>query len=226
MRDENFLMLKILALVMVFAFSACQKSEVKDKAPASQENEQNFYPTIREIDFKNFTYPVETGKDRFTLKNGETPFDKGEDILFSLENIEFADLTNDSEDEAIIKILVEYRATSTGLMYVYTLENQKPKILWSVASGYDAKGGVKRIYSENGELIVELFGNNKFIEGKGKFEFSGEAGVPKNLYRPTTFTKFRFKWNGEKFILEDKPELLDYDLKNEMNEKLPGKSNN
>jgi hypothetical protein len=226
MRGENFLMLKILVLVIVFTFSACQKSEVKNNAPASQENGQNLYATIREVDFKNFTYPVETGKDTFTLKYGETPFDKGEDILFSLENIEFADLTNDSEDEAVIKILAEYGGTSTGLIYVYTLENKKPKNLWSTASGYDAKGGLKRFYSENGGLIIELFGNNQFIESKGKFEFSDEADVPKNLYRPTKFTKFRFKWNGEKLVLEDKPELFDYDLKNEINEKLPSKSNN
>ncbi len=226
MKDEIFSISKILVLVIVFTFSACQKNVAENKTLSSQENVQNLYTTVKEVDFKNFTYPVETGKDRFTLKNGETPFDKGEDILFSLENIEFADLTNDSEDEAIIKILVEYGATSTGLIYVYTLENKKLKNLWSTASGYDAKGGLKRFYSENGELIIELFGNNQFIESKGKFEFSDEAGVPKNLYRPTTFTKFRFKWNGEKFVLEDKPELFDYDLKNELNEKLPSKSKN
>jgi hypothetical protein len=73
-------------------------------------------------------------------------------------------------------------------------------------------------------LIVELFGKNQFTESKNKFEFSDEANVPKDSYRPRRFTKFRFKWNGEKFIPEGEPELLDDDLDNKINETLPGKS--
>lgn len=221
MKNEFFLISKILVLTMVFAFSACQKGE--GNAPSSQEN---LYTNIKEVDFKNFTYPVETSKDTFTLINGETPFGDGKDVLFSLENIEFADLTGDTEEEAIIKMLSEYGGTSTGFMYIYTLENQRPKILWSAAAGFDAKGGLKRLYSENGELIVELFGDNQFVESKNKFEFSGAAIVPKNAYRPTKFTKFRFKWNGEQFALENQPEVIEYDLKNEINKTLPSRDNN
>ena len=220
MKNGKFLVSKILIIIIVFAFSACQKSE--DNTSTSQEI---LYSTIREVDFKNFTYPVETGKDTFTLKNGETPFGDGKDILFALENIEFADLTNDEEDEAIIKMLSEYGKTSTGFMYIYTLENQKPKILWSAATGFDAQGGLKRLYSDKGELIVELFGKNQFTESKNKFEFLGETDAPKNSYRPVKFTKFRFKWNGEKFVPGGEPELLDDDSDNKINEILPRKSN-
>jgi hypothetical protein len=220
MKNEKFLVSKILVIIVVFAFSACRKSE--DNTPPSQEI---LYSTIREVDFKNFTYPVETGKDTFTLKNGETPFGDGKDILFALENIEFADLTNDREDEAIIKMLSEYDKTSTGFMYVYTLENQKPKILWSAATGFNAQGGLKRLYSDKGDLIVELFGKNQFTESKNKFEFLGETDASKNSYRPRRFTKFRFKWNGEKFVPEGEPALLDDHLDNKINEILPGKSN-
>lgn len=218
MKNEKFLMLKILVLIIVFAFSACRKNEGN-----IQSSQEILYSTIREVDFKNFTYSIESGKDTFTLKNGETPFGDGKDILFALENIEFADLTGDGEEEAIIKILSEYGGTSTSFMYVYTLENQKPKILWSAAAGFDAKGGLKRFYSDGGTLVVELFGKNRFIESKNKFEFSDETDVPQNLNRPTKFTKFRFKWSGEKFVPESEPELLDYDLKNKVNENLPEK---
>ena len=228
MRDEILLTSKILILVMVFTFSACQKSEVENNAPSSQKSSQTQVSdkTINEIDFKNFTYFDKTGKALFTLKDGETPFVKGKDVAFILNNIEYADLTNDNEDEAIINILVENGNSSAGLIYIYTLENKQLKKLWYAAAGSDAKGGLKEIYTENGELIIELFGNNKFIESKGEFEFPDQADVPKDLYHPTTFTKFRFKWNGEKFALEAKPELLDYDLKNEINKNLPSKSSN
>ena len=220
MKNGKFLVSKILIIIIVFAFSACQKSEENTLS-----SPEILYSTIREVDFKNFTYPVETGKDTFTLKNGETPFGDGKDILFALENIEFADVTNDAEDEAIIKMLSEYDKTSTGFIYVYTLENQKPKILWSTATGFDAQGGLKRLYSDKGELIVELFGKNQFTESKNKFEFSGETDAPKNSYRSRRFTKFRFKWNGEKFIPEGEPALLDDDLDKKLNEIFPGKSN-
>jgi hypothetical protein len=222
MRNKNFLVSEILVLAIILAFSACQKSEDKDSSPSSQEI---LYSTIREVDFKNFTYPVETGKDTFTLKNGETPFGDGKDILFALENIEFADVTSDGEDEAIIKMLSEYGKTSTGFIYVYTLENQKPKILWSAATGFNAQGGLKRLYSDKGDLMVELFGKNQFTESKNKFEFLGETDAPKDLNRPMKFTKFRFKWNGEKFIPEGEPELLEDDSDNKIKEIFPGKSN-
>jgi len=62
-------------------------------------------------------------------------------------------------------------------------------------------------------LIVELFGDNKFIESKKEFEFESEADLKTGLCCPTAFTKFRFKWNGEKFVGEGKPELFDYDWK-------------
>ena len=140
------------------------------------------------------------------------------DIAFSLENIEYADLTNDKEDEAIIHISVQYGGSAkSGLFYVYTLDNNKPKKLWYIESGYGAEGELKKVYAENNKLIVELFGNNKFIENTYKFKFPNQKVIPKNLCCPTNFTKFSFKWNGEKFALDGKPKLFGYDWKKEMN---------
>lgn len=215
MRNKNFCVFGILILVIVFAFSACQPGELKDNASTSPENGQNLFSTIKDVDFRNFTFYDETGKNKFTLKDGEKPFGNMKDISFALQNIEYADLTGDKEDEAIINILVEYGSGSSGLVYVYTLENGQLKKLWYAASGHDAKGGLKRVYSEDGALIIELFGSNEFVESKDGFKSSNEADTPEDLYRPTKFTKFRFEWNGEKFVLESAPELLDYDLKNQ-----------
>lgn len=206
----------VLLLAIFFIFSACQKSANENTQAQSQ---PTVSPTldekllIRKIDFKNFTYSDNTGKNIFTLTNGEEPFGNMKDIAFSLRSIEYADLTNDKEGEAIINISIQYGAGSSGLFYIYTLENDKPKILWYVESGYGAEGELKKVYAENKSLIVELFGNNKFIENTGKFKFPDQKDVPKDLCCPTTFTKFRFKWNGEKFVVEGKPELFDYNWK-------------
>jgi hypothetical protein len=219
MKKQNVLLM-IQFLAITFAFSACQKSTTENTqaqaqslvAPTPDEN-----LPIRKIDFKNFTYSDKTGKNIFTLTNGEEPFGQMKDIAFNLENIEYADLTNDKEDEAIIHISIQYGAGSSGLFYVFTVENNKPKILWYGESGYGAEGELKKVYAENDKLIVELFGNNQFVETTGEFKFPNQKTVPKNLCCPITFTKFHFRWNGEKFALDGKPELLDYNWKKDPN---------
>ena len=133
MKKQNVLLM-IWFLAIIFAFSACQKSMAENTqaqpqpiiSPTPNEN-----LTIKKIDFKNFIYPDKTGKNIFTLTNGEEPFGQMKDIAFSLENIEYADLTDDNEDEAIIHISVQYGGSDkSGLFYVYTVENNKPSILW------------------------------------------------------------------------------------------------
>ncbi len=215
---KQFVLLVIWFLVLTFVVSSCQKSAAGNKqsqsvnVPTPDEN-----LSVRKIDFKNFKYPDETGKNIFTLTNGEEPFGQMKDIAFSLENIEYADLTDDNEDEAIIHISVQYGGSDkSGLFYVYTVENNKPSILWYGESGYGAEGELKKVYAENNKLIVELFGNNKFVETTGEFKFPNQRDIPKDLRYPTTFTEFRFRWNGEKFVLDGKPKLFDYDWKKEM----------
>ena len=94
-----------------------------------------------------------------------------------------------------------------SIIYFYTLQNNKPKLLWSFGTGDRADGGLKKIYVENGELIVELFGENKFVDGKW------ESHIPKEKFRgaccPSLYTETHFKWNGKKFIVEGKPAIFD-----------------
>ncbi len=81
-------------------------------------------------------------------------------------------------------------------------------------TGDRADGGLKNIYAENDELIIELFGDSKLVNGEWKFDY------PKDRYagagRPTIYTKNRFKWNGKKFIVQGNPKLFDYDVNKEM----------
>ena len=209
----------IYFLTITFAFSSCQKTVTQDTQAQYQPvtvitSDENF--SIKKIDFKNFTYSDKAGKNIFTLTNGEEPFGQMKDIAFKLKSIEYADLTNDNEDEAIIHILIQYGAGSSGLLYIFTLENQKPKMLWYVESGYGAEGELKKIFAEDGNLIAELFGNNSFNQITGEFKFQNQKVVPKNLCCPTSFTRFNFQWNGEKFVIFGKPKLVDYNWKNDL----------
>lgn len=214
MKKQNILLM-IYFSAIIFAFSSCKKNAAENnQSKLAISPPPNKTLTIKEIDFKNFTYPDKAGKNVFTLTNGEESFGQMKDIAFSLKNIEYADLTDDKQDEAIIHISVQYGAGSSGLLYVYTLKDNKPKILWYIESGYGAEGELKNAYAENNELIIELFGDTKFDEATGEFKFPKLTVFPKNLDREYTFTKFRFKWNKEKFFVDGKPKLFNFKAEN------------
>lgn len=229
---------------MTFTFSACQKSVVEnsnklslpqtspsvsptlDLNPKPERDSEmanvKLYSSISKIDFKNFTYPWTEGQkideETFTLKNGEKAIDFDKSNGASLDKIEYGDVTNDGEKEAMISIAPETGGNcQCEMVFIYTLENKKLKLLWSFDTWDRAIGGLKRVYAENGELIVEVFGDDKFENDEWEFSLPKEGAG--GLCCPTTFTKFRFKWNGKKFVVEGKPEMFDYDWRKEINKR-------
>lgn len=228
MKDEKFLVLKILVLAMTLAFLACQKSETENGSISSSPSTsplQTLSQTpsidsdlpIRKIDFKNFTYPwtkdLSTKDEKtFTLKDGEIPFEREGQMGVSLAKIEYADVTGDDTDEAILVISLQTGGSAVpNLVYIYTAENEIPKLLWSFDTGDRAQGGLKGVYAENGKLVVETFGSSKFENDEWEFKFPEKIA---GYCCPTAYTKIHFKWNGKKFAVEGKPELFDYNWKN------------
>ncbi|MCA1640257.1 MAG: hypothetical protein LC768_18375 [Acidobacteria bacterium] len=137
-----------------------------------------------------------------------------EDGIFFGE-ADYWDLTGDGKEEAILTLSIQTGGSAIPeLIYIYTLQNSKPKMLWGFMTGDRAEGGLKEVYAENGELVVELFGVDKFENNEWKFNLPKEGAG--GLCCPTVFTKFRFKWNGRNFALIGKPELFDYDWKKEV----------
>lgn len=216
-----------MILILAIAFSACKKStaeneQIKSQTLPSISPTLSLTPTsspeedsaIQKIDFKNFTFPETDGYERFTLKDGEKTFEMGKEDGISLGKTEYSEVTGDSEKEAILIMSIQTGGSSTpNLVYIYTLKNEKPQLLWSFITGDRAEGGLKNVYADNGKLVVETFGDNKFENDEWEFNF------PKNKFSgyccPTAYTKIRFKWNGKKFAVEGKPELFDYDWKNQ-----------
>jgi hypothetical protein len=167
--------------------------------------------SIRKIDFKNFTFPgTEDYAGKFTLKNGEKPYEHGKEDGIDLDKTEYFDVTGDKEEEAVLRMSIQTGGTAMpNLIYIYTLKNKKPKLLWGFITGDRANGGFKSIYAENGELIVELFGKNKFV--KDKWENEDDVLDNNGACCPTRFTRSRLKWNGEKFVLKSNPEVFPYE---------------
>ena len=220
MKKQDVL-LGIWFLAVTFAFSSCQKSEATSDKLELVTLTPNEQLSIKDIDFKNFTYPwtkeQELDEKEFTLKDGkkETNEDKSNGASFS--SIEFGDVTNDGEEEAVISISpITGGNCSCNMIYIYSLQNGNPKLLWSFDTNDRADGGFKRAYAEDGNLIIETFGDNKFEDGKWDFNLP-ENGA-KGLCCPTAYTKIHFRWNGRKFEVEGKPELFDYDWRNQLGE--------
>ncbi len=155
MKDK--LLIKFLIAAIVFTFSACQKSEADNinispsKAFSSPQTPNPISSPaldspVRKVDFKNFTYPWTEDlsskfEKTFTLKNGERPYEPHGSMGISLDKIEYVDVTNDTVDEAILTISLQTGGSAMpNIIYIYSLENEKPKLLWSFDTGDRAEG--------------------------------------------------------------------------------------
>lgn len=177
------------------------------------------------FDFKNFTYPLPRGwqnPDGSDLKLTDGKLvpvskfiddDMGDDekmevrasrrIGMSYVTTKFIDLTGDGQDEAIVILKVETTGNAIPqLVYVFEWKDDAPKLIWNFRTGDRADGGLKDIRVENGEVVVELYGQDRFIIGET--ETNKITGDEEQLCCPTYFTRTTYKWNGSSFQLQRK----------------------
>ena len=115
----------------------------------------------------------------------------------------YLDLTGDGEDEAIVILKVETTGNAIPqLVYVYEWKDEKPELIWNFRTGDRADGGLKDIRVENGEIVIELYGQDRFL--LGGTETSKITGDEEQLCCPTFFTRTFYKWNGKSFQLQKK----------------------
>ena len=177
-------------------------SDVKS-APAQATASPSPSSPIREVDFKNFTYPwyptdytPPHGKRKITLREGEMKVDavKNTDRLWaSLANVSYADLTGEGSEEAIVTVTTNFDPNgSVACIFVYTSRRGEPKLLWSHETGDRANGGLRSIRVEGFDLVVEQY-DIKFDWAKGSYE-EGTA-----LCCPKRFIRSHYRWDGERF---------------------------
>lgn len=213
MKYEKFLNLKFLVLLAVI-FSACVSKAIQNDA--SQNSAASVkYSKIEDVDFKNFSYSYgENDKNKVTLTNGEKPYGGLDDLAFSFNKVEFADLKKDGGNEAVVVLLHGNGAIASNMVAVYTLENQQPKKLWSFYLGSETNGRLKDIYVVEENLVVEVFGKNEFDKDRNEFKFSPDFNPAEAFCCPKNFTRFNFSLNGERFISQEKPQVFDYKSEN------------
>lgn len=164
---------------------------------------------IGQIDFANYTYPLPRGwqfpdgKD-IQLINGIQPASK-EEKRIGLEYVttKFLDATGDGEDEAAVILKIDTTGSAIPqIVYLFSLKDAKPELLWYFRTGDRADGGLKDIRAENGEVVVELYGQDRYIVGE--VDTLKITGDEEQICCPTHFTRSVYKWNGTHFRIQGK----------------------
>lgn len=181
---------------------------------------------IGDFDFKNYTYELPRGWQNpdgtaeIRLTNGKiapvsrdvsekmADEEKAEAkqqrrIGMSFVTAKYFDLTGDGDDEAVVILKVETGGSAIPqLVYVFTWKNDAPELIWPFRTGDRADGGLKNLRAENGDLIVELYGQDRFI--LGQTETGKITDDLEQLCCPTYFTRTTYKWNGRNFLMQGK----------------------
>jgi hypothetical protein len=141
---------------------------------------------IRQVDFKNFTYPLSghllghgslewldtpahpaTNRKTIRLVDGSELTKSASVVVdgeeysqyegFTFQSVSYADLTGDGNEEAIIVLTYHSGGTqTTNYVYVYTFEENGPKLLAYCHTGNRSDSGLYDVDARNGRLVFEL----------------------------------------------------------------------
>lgn len=139
---------------------------------------------IRQVDFKNFTYPLSghllghsslqwldvsasDGRKPIRLVGGKDLTKTSSFVMdgkeyaqyqgFTLESVRYADLTGDGSEEAIVDLMYHSGGTqTTDYVYIYTIDQHRPKLLAYCHTGSRSEYGLYGVYGEKGLLVFEL----------------------------------------------------------------------
>ena len=185
-----------VAVILVSCLSGKGRISRQDVASPSPSATPIADAAIRLIDFANSAYPnfpdySDSKATRITLKPGEAV----------PSHVNYGDITGDSEQEAMVVLPIESRGSAIPYyVYIFTMEKGKLTALWDFETGDRADGGLRRVYAENGQLVIELYGKDRTV---GSQLYRGDEG----LCCPTSFTRAKYKWNGNQFELVSKETL-------------------
>ena len=180
---------------------------------------------LGKIDFKNYSYPLPRGWQNpdgsdLPLANGELkPVSADTDLGMDPEEAaeaksqrrigatyvatRFFDVTGDGRDEAFVVLKIEtFGSAIPQIVYIFSEVQDKPELIWYFRTGDRADGGLKDLRPENGQLVLELYGQDRFL--LGETETAKITDDYEQICCPTFFTRSFYKWNGKNFQLQGK----------------------
>lgn len=194
----------------------------KDNSDNSKNADVSADDSIKQIDFKNFSYPwcskiarlkdtvtLKDGKAKIIKKNGEfvSNFTKEDiqksnvdDIEYTIDDIYYGDVNSDNVTDAFVSISThayygEWYRSDTTCSYIYTMKENKPKLIWQYNYGENKYSAARKIEfnKAQNEIIVEMY-----YHYSPKGEFVGQ------LYRDTyseSYDRLIYKWKNNTFHL-------------------------
>jgi hypothetical protein len=129
--------------------------------------------TIRQVDFKNFSYPLSSHmlsharlqwldmSPGGSIKGQSVRLVNGKDTTglpgFTLQYVEYADVTGDGKEDAIAVLRYDSGAAQNiNYVYIYTLANGQPKLLAYCHTGGGTHLGLRKAYGQRGQLVIEM----------------------------------------------------------------------
>lgn len=160
---------------------------------------------IGSYDFRNHSYPLPRGWQEANGENLElvSGFRRTTEERIGMEYLttKFFDVTGDGSDEAVVILKIGTGGSALPhLVYVFQWKDEAPDLIWYFRTGDRADGGLKKIYEKDGDLIVELFGQDRYIFGE--METLKITGDEVQLCCPTHFTRNRYRWTNGSFRLD------------------------
>jgi hypothetical protein len=156
--------------------------------------------TIRDVDFRNLTYPhrvaeygpssvrwrVPTNPSQVRLRDGRWA-EPDQGPIFSgltLEETLFGDLTGEGGEEAIAVLRYDRGGTMTWhVLYLFAWQGNSPKVIAVLHAGDRSDRGLSHVVIENGQLVVELY----------------DPTLQTGLCCSSGILRTRYQWNGRTF---------------------------
>jgi hypothetical protein len=207
--DAGVMSLRLSIVIVLLSFSSSSSqlgSRASRESTAVASPAANVEPTpsltpiqpIRLIDFSAVAFPhypeyTDRAKKYVTLKPGD-----GRPAMLN-----YGDVTGDGLEEALMMLGIASRGSAIPeIVYIFGLEERKPKVLWSFETGDRADGGLRQLYGDGGNLVVELYGRGKVI---GTNLYADDGTRSQQPY-PYIVTRTRYRWLKNHFELIGKPE--------------------
>jgi hypothetical protein len=121
-------------------------------------------------------------------------------------DVVYGDVTADgSEDAMVVQSQNIHGSAIPYFVYVFTMNGAKPKLLWSFVTGDRAQGGLRRVFAESGNLVVELYGKAAYV-GMANYDASADCAAC-----ATHYTRSRYAWQSNHFRRTGNLEVFNHD---------------
>lgn len=193
----------IFLITVLFAVSCQTKSSKTEETSEKRaignsviKTDNQEISSIRKIDFQNFTFPwTKTfgGKEKFfTLKNGVSEL--SHEMKLSLKVLFYVEVADEYDEQALVDIKIDDGNATYEMLYVFAVENSKPKLLGTFEFG-ENNISFGTAFDAHGELIIETYR-----------QLSGDAECC-----PSVIEISYYKWQKDKFVLQGKPQKITND---------------